>query len=57
MSELALKLIEENKKTKGTSLDLGAYNLKQLPSELSRCVWLEELWLNDTRELSDLSSL
>ena len=47
MSELALQLIEENKRTKNTSLDLGKCGLKEIPDELFECVWLEELVLSN----------
>jgi hypothetical protein len=57
MSEKALRLIAENKKTKDTSLDLSGCSLVQLPSELSECVWLEILWVSDNNGLSDLSQL
>ncbi len=44
MSELALKLIAENKETKATFLDLGKCGLvNYLPDELGDCVWLEGL--------------
>jgi internalin A len=44
MSELALKLIAENKKTKAPFLDLGNCGLvNYLPEELGDCVWLERL--------------
>jgi hypothetical protein len=46
MSELALQLIAENKRTKNTFLDLGNCGLTQLPQELFDCVWLEELILD-----------
>lgn len=46
MSELALRLIEENKRTKDTFLDLGNCGLvNELPGELLECVWLESLCL------------
>ncbi|RFS17059.1 COR domain-containing protein [Emticicia sp. C21] len=46
MSELALRLIKENKRTKDTFLDLGNCGLKyELPEELAECVWLESLSL------------
>jgi internalin A len=45
MSELAHKLIEENKKTKATILDLGNCGLTALPEELKDLSWLEELRL------------
>lgn len=48
MSELALQLIEENKRTKDTFLDLGNCDLMDnLPRELGECVWLERLNLGD----------
>lgn len=44
MSELALRLIEENKRTKDTFLDLGHCGLEnELPEELLECIWLKEL--------------
>ncbi|MBT9099850.1 hypothetical protein KFZ76_19315 [Methylovulum psychrotolerans] len=43
MSELALRLIAENKKTKATFLDLGNCGLTEVPEELGELVWLEEL--------------
>ncbi|OYU92748.1 MAG: hypothetical protein CFE21_22895 [Bacteroidetes bacterium B1(2017)] len=44
MSELAVKLIAENKKTKDPFLDLGNCGLKYyLPKELADCVWLKSL--------------
>ncbi len=45
MSELALKLIAENKKTRDTYLDLGNCGLKKLPPELGELVWLKYLIL------------
>ncbi len=49
MSELALQLIEENKRTKETFLDLGNCGLEnELPEELFGCVWLEELNLTSS---------
>lgn len=48
MSELALQLIRENKKTKETFLDLGKCSLKnELPKELLDCIWLEKLNLGN----------
>ncbi len=47
MSELALKLIEENKKTKNPFLDLGNCGLKDLPNEIFECTWLTVLNLGD----------
>jgi internalin A len=55
MSELALKLIAENKKTKATSLDLGNCGLTEWPEELFECVWLEELILSNHWEEYDES--
>src|SRR4051812_26969798 len=47
MSELALQLIAENKRTKATFLDLGNCGLEnELPEELFECVWLEGLNLS-----------
>ncbi|POZ53168.1 COR domain-containing protein [Methylovulum psychrotolerans] len=43
MSELALRLIAENKETKATFLDLGNCGLTEVPEELGELVWLEEL--------------
>ena len=46
MSELALRLIEENKKTRATFLDLGNCSLTEVPEELGELVWLECLLLS-----------
>src|SRR4051794_2096315 len=47
MSELALQLIEESKRTKATYLDLGSCGFRnELPEELFECVWLEGLNLS-----------
>lgn len=44
MSELALQLIEYNKETKDTFLDLGSCGLEfRLPQELLECVWIKRL--------------
>ncbi|MCX7111533.1 MAG: TIR domain-containing protein [Proteobacteria bacterium] len=51
MSELALRLIEENKKTRATFLDLGNCGLTEVPEEIGELVWLEEL--SFTRERTD----
>ncbi|GAB3518018.1 hypothetical protein [Emticicia fontis] len=52
MSELALRLIEENKKTKDTFLDLGKCGLEyELPKKLLDCVWLEKLCLMSSQNL------
>lgn len=48
MSELALRLIAENKKTKSTYLDLGNCGLIEVPEGLGECVWLERLVLSGT---------
>lgn len=45
MSELALRLIEKEKKEKTKVLDLGRLGLKTLPEELFDLEWLEELYL------------
>ena len=43
MSKLALKLIAENKQSKGTALDLANCGLSALPKKLAELVWLETL--------------
>ena len=43
MSELALRLIEENKKTRAKFLDLGNCGLTEVPVEIGELVWLEGL--------------
>ncbi len=43
MSELARKLIAENKKTRAPFLDLGNCGLTEIPEELAELEWLEEL--------------
>jgi len=43
VSELALRLIEENKKTRAPFLDLGNCGLTEVPEEIGELVWLEEL--------------
>ncbi|WP_337043847.1 leucine-rich repeat domain-containing protein [Emticicia sp. 17c] len=44
MTELALQLIEENKRTQDPFLDLGNCGLEnELPNELLDCVWLKRL--------------
>jgi Leucine-rich repeat (LRR) protein len=43
MTELALKLIAENKRSKAPYLDLGKCGLEVLPKELAELVWLEVL--------------
>ena len=47
MSKRALKLIQENKKTKSTTLDLGKCGLTQVPDAIGELIWLEELILSD----------
>jgi hypothetical protein len=51
MSELALRLIEENKRTRATFLDLGNCGLTEVPEEIGELVWLEALsfskWWNE----------
>lgn len=43
MSELALRLIAENKKTREPFLDLGNCGLTEVPEEIGELIWLEEL--------------
>src|SRR5688500_5521614 len=43
MSDLARKLIAENKKTQRTFLDLGNCGLTELPAKVGELVWLESL--------------
>ncbi len=43
MSELALQLIAENKRTRSPFLDLGNCGLTEIPAEIGELVWLEEL--------------
>ncbi|MFN0176887.1 MAG: COR domain-containing protein [Saprospiraceae bacterium] len=57
MSELALRLIEENKKTKAKTLDLSNSNIIELPRIIQDCFWLERLNLSGNFHFSDLSSL
>ena len=57
MSEKALQRIAENKKTRATMLNLNGCFLRDLPPDLSECVWLKELHLHKNEELSDLSPL
>jgi Leucine-rich repeat (LRR) protein/GTPase SAR1 family protein len=54
MSELALKLIAENKKNKAKTLDLGNCGLTELPDELFELTWLEELVLSNYYWVYDL---
>jgi hypothetical protein len=43
MSELALRLIAENEKTREPFLDLGNCGLIEVPEEIGELTWLEEL--------------
>ena len=58
MSELALRLIEENKKTRATFLVLGNCGLTEVPEEIGELMWLEglsfakEFWEGNTRKKS-----
>lgn len=45
MSDLALRLIAENRKTKAIFLDLGNCALTAIPAEISELTWLESLSL------------
>ncbi len=45
MSELALQLIAENKRTRDTFLDLGNCGLTEIPAEVGELLWLESLSL------------
>ncbi|MCQ8127747.1 COR domain-containing protein [Methylomonas rivi] len=51
MSELALKLIKENKITQSPCLDLGNCGLTEVPMEISELVWLEELSFSNLKEV------
>jgi internalin A len=59
VSELALRLIAENKKSRATSLDLGNCSLKEIPAEVGELVWLESLDVSHAQvtDLSPLASL
>ena len=49
MSELARKLIQENKKTKVKFLDLGNCGIDgAIPEEIGDCFWVEELLLSES---------
>lgn len=54
MSELALRRIEANKKTKEPYLNLNYCDILKLPKELEDCIWLEELVLHNNIQLSDI---
>jgi Leucine-rich repeat (LRR) protein len=43
MSDLAMRLIAENKRTRDTFLDLGNCGLRKVPGEVGELVWLEDL--------------
>jgi internalin A len=45
MSDLALQLIAENKRSRAIFLDLGNCGLTEIPAEVSELVWLESLSL------------
>src|SRR5436190_23868952 len=45
MSDLALQLIAENKRSRATFLDLGNCGLTEVPAEVGELVWLESLSL------------
>ena len=47
MSDLATRLIAENKRTRAPFLDLGKCGLVALPAEVADLVWLESLSLAD----------
>ena len=53
MSELANKLIKENKKTKAKTLDLVNCGLSEIPAEVGKLVWLESLYFSERRFDSD----
>jgi internalin A len=57
MSELALQRIREAKEQRLTRLDIGNCGLTEIPEEVFELTWLEELNINQNRDLSDLSSL
>ena len=54
VSELALRLIEENKKTRAKFLDLGNCGLTEVPAEIGELVWLEELSFSAWRKNGDV---
>ena len=56
MSEKALELIREAKRTKEQILLLHGLGLKELPKEISELVHLERLYLEDN-QLTDISPL
>ena len=46
MSDLALQLIAENRKTRETFLDLGNCGLTEIPREIKELAWLKSLSLS-----------
>lgn len=58
MSELALKLIAENKQNRSPTLDLGNCGLTRIPDQLAELVWLEEVsFSNEWWNIDDISSI
>ncbi len=55
MSTLASQLINENKRSKATTLNLKNCEITELPKDLATCFWLKELILYGNKELDDLS--
>jgi hypothetical protein len=43
MSELALRLIAQNRETRGTFLDLGNCGLTEIPADIAELTWLESV--------------
>jgi hypothetical protein len=48
MSQQALDLIAQAKQTHATRLDIGNFNLTELPDELFELTWLEELIVSNS---------
>ncbi len=59
MSELALQLIEENKRTRSPKLDLGNCGLTEIPEEVFELEWLEELHFSNwgSQNIGQLNTL
>ena len=65
MSDLAQKLIAENKRTRSTFLDLGNCGLNVIPKEVGDLVWLERIsfsrvwseWIEETWEPQESQNL
>ena len=57
MSELALKRIRECKENHSTRLDLGNCGLVELPEELFKLTWLEELKLKKNKLLKNINNI